>query len=91
MELHARGVLGTLPVMGKKSSEPPLTTREKMRAAAGSSGLTMEEIGVRMGYAKAGARQAVSRLLNGGQNHDPRLSTLQSFAAAIGRPLSELV
>jgi hypothetical protein len=46
---------------------------------------------LRMGFAKDGARQAVSRLLNPKAEYDPRLSTLLSFSSAIGRPLKELI
>ena len=70
---------------------PTNAVRSKLRQAAEASGLTLEEIGVRMGYSQTGARQAVSRLLNNQQKHDPRLSTLLAFASALGRPLSELV
>jgi transcriptional regulator with XRE-family HTH domain len=72
---------------------PPLTVgaiRQKMRDAAEESGMTQEEIGLRMGYSKGGARQAVSRLLSGEADLDPRLSTILSFAAAVGRPLKDL-
>ena len=61
-----------------------------MREAASESGLTMEEIGLRMGFAKGGARQAVSRLLNQ-EDYDPRLSTLLSFAQAIQKPIGKLI
>jgi transcriptional regulator with XRE-family HTH domain len=65
--------------------------REKLRRAAESSGMTQEEIGLRMGFAKDSARKAVSRLLNLEAKYDPRLSTLLTFAKAIGRPLKELL
>jgi transcriptional regulator with XRE-family HTH domain len=67
------------------------TIRERMRQAAQQSGLTQEEIGVRMGYAKDSARKAVSRLLNPGAEYDPRLSTLLSFAQALGVPLKDIL
>jgi transcriptional regulator with XRE-family HTH domain len=65
--------------------------REKMRRAVEQSGMTQEEIGLRMGLAKDAARKAVSRLLNLESEYDPRLSTLIAFADAIGRPLRELL
>jgi transcriptional regulator with XRE-family HTH domain len=52
--------------------------------------MTLEEIGLRMGFAKGGARQAVSRLLSQDE-YDPRLSTLLAFANAVGVPLKNLV
>jgi transcriptional regulator with XRE-family HTH domain len=67
------------------------TIRGKMRRAAEQSGMTQEEIGLRMGFAKDSARKAVSRLLNLEAEHDPRLSTLLAFAKAIQRPLKELL
>jgi transcriptional regulator with XRE-family HTH domain len=65
--------------------------REKLRLAAKNSGMTQEEIGLRMGFARDSARKAVSRLLNIGVDYDPRLSTLLAFANAIDRPLKDLI
>jgi transcriptional regulator with XRE-family HTH domain len=62
-----------------------VTIRQKMRQAAKDSGLTLEEIGLRMGFSKDSARKAVSRLLNQEAEYDPRLSTLLAFSAAIGK------
>jgi transcriptional regulator with XRE-family HTH domain len=75
----------------KAKPDSVASLREKLRAAASDSGLTQEEIGVRMGYRRNSARKAVSRLLNLETDHDPRLSTLLAFADAIGRPLKELL
>jgi transcriptional regulator with XRE-family HTH domain len=75
--------------MAKKQPKPLDTARERLRQAAKDSGMTQEEIGLRMGLSKGGARQAVSRMLNG-DSYDPRLSTLITFAAAINRNLKEL-
>jgi transcriptional regulator with XRE-family HTH domain len=77
--------------MAKSAPDPVSVTRDKLRKAVEESGLTQEEIGLRMGYSKSGARQAVSRLLNPESKHDPRLSTLLAFAKAISRPLNELI
>ncbi len=52
--------------------------------------MSLQEIGLGMGFSKSGARQAVSRLLNA-TDYDPRLSTLLAFARAIGRPLKDLL
>jgi len=71
--------------------ETVTTARKKLRRAAEESGMTQEEIGLRMGFAKGSARKAVSRLLNSEAEHDPRLSTLLAFAEAIGCPLKELL
>jgi transcriptional regulator with XRE-family HTH domain len=72
-------------------AETAKTVRQKLRRAADESGMTQEEIGLRMGFGKASARKAVSRLLNSEVEYDPRLSTLLCFAEAIGRPLKDLV
>jgi transcriptional regulator with XRE-family HTH domain len=75
----------------KASPETVTAVREKLRRAAKKSGMTQEEIGLRMGFSKDSARKAVSRLLNVEANYDPRLSTLLAFAKAIGRPLKDLL
>jgi transcriptional regulator with XRE-family HTH domain len=64
--------------------------RAKMRAAVEKSGLSQEEIGVRMGFSQDSARKAVSRLLNA-ETYDPRLSTLVAFANAVGKPLRDFM
>jgi transcriptional regulator with XRE-family HTH domain len=64
--------------------------RVRMRAAAEESGLTQEEIGVKMGFERQSARKAISRLLNA-ETYDPRLSTLVAFANAVGKSVKELV
>jgi len=75
----------------KAKPDSAASIRDRMRSAAKDSEMTLEEIGLRMGFAKDGARQAVSRLLNPNAEYDPRLSTLLSFASAIGRSLKELL
>jgi transcriptional regulator with XRE-family HTH domain len=77
--------------MGKKTADPLHSIRERLRVAAQESGMTQEQIGVKMGLAEKDARKAVSRLLNPGISYDPRLSTLVKFADAIGRPLRDLI
>lgn len=78
-------------VTSKATPDAVTAVREKMRRAARKSGMTQEEIGLRMGFSKASARQAVSRLLNAEADYDPRLSTLLAFAGALNRPLKELL
>ena len=75
----------------KANPDTVASVRDKMRLAAERSGLTQEEIGMRMGYAKDSARKAVSRLLNPEIDYDPRLSTLISFAEAIKHHLKDLI
>ena len=74
----------------KAIPESVTVVRENMRRAVEESGMTHEEIGLRMGFAKGGARQAVSRLLIQ-EDYDPRLSTLLAFAHAVGCPLKSLI
>jgi transcriptional regulator with XRE-family HTH domain len=65
--------------------------RERLRLAVEESGMTQEEVGLRMGFSKTSARQAVSRLLNKSVRYDPRLSTLLELAKAIDRDLKDLL
>jgi hypothetical protein len=53
--------------------------------------MSKQQIGEAMGFSPGGARQAVSRLLNPKVGHDPKLSTLLSFAQAINISLDELL
>jgi transcriptional regulator with XRE-family HTH domain len=75
----------------KTTVETVSTLRDKLRQAAKDSEMTQEEIGVRMGFPKNSARQAVSRLLNPEVEYDPRISTVLLFAKAIGKNLKELL
>jgi transcriptional regulator with XRE-family HTH domain len=77
--------------MKKTNRDSVASVREKMRQAVEQSGMTQEEIGLRMGFTKGGARQAVSRLLNPEAEYDPRLSTLLAFAKAVNTSLKELL
>lgn len=52
------------------------------------SGLTMQQLGEKMGYAPTTARQAVSRFLKSG---DPQISMLRRFAEALGISVATLI
>lgn len=52
------------------------------------SGMTRQELGERMGYAPATARQAVWQFLRSG---DPQISMLRRFAEAVGISLATLL
>ena len=54
-----------------------------VRERFAKSGLTQQELGERMGYAPASARQAVSQFLKSG---DPQISMLRRFAKASAFP-----
>jgi transcriptional regulator with XRE-family HTH domain len=76
--------------MGKAISASLKKARSNLREAAKQSGMTLEEIGLAMGYSKSSARQAVSRLLNDHAELDPRLTTLIQFADALNTSLPQL-
>ena len=75
----------------KATLDTVASLREKLRQAAKNSGMTQEEIGLRMGFNKQSARRAISRLLNPEIEYDPRLSTLLAFASALNRPVKDLL
>ena len=77
--------------MATKKQQAIDMVRAALRQALEDSELTQEEVGVRMGFDKSGARTAVSRLTNPKVKHDPRLSTLLAFSQAIHRPLTDLL
>jgi transcriptional regulator with XRE-family HTH domain len=77
--------------IAKAKSETLAAVRGKLRRAADGSGMTQEEIGLRMGFSKDSARKAVSRLLNLEVAYDPRLSTLLAFAAAVNYSLKDFL
>ena len=52
------------------------------------SGLTLDELGQRMGYASPSARHSAWQFLN--RTVDPRLSMLCRFAEAVNIPITEL-
>lgn len=60
----------------------------KVRAIADKAGLSLHELGVKMGYPADSARKSVWQFFQG---HDPRISVLRRFAEAMGIPLEELV
>jgi transcriptional regulator with XRE-family HTH domain len=53
-----------------------------------ASGLTLDELGMKMGYEGDMARKSAWQFLN--KTADPRLSTLRKFAVAVGVPVSDL-
>ena len=77
--------------MAKVNQSPVTHVRSRLRNAAEASGMTQEEIGLKMGFKKGGARKAVSRLLNPSSEYDPRISTLLAFAKAINKPLKAIL
>ena len=60
----------------------------KVRRLFEKSGLTLDQLGQKMGYAAGIARQSAFQFMKAG---DPRISMLRRFAKAMGIPLEELV
>jgi len=60
----------------------------KVRAKFKKSGLSLNALGLAMGYEAATARQAAFQFM---KTDDPRLSMLRRFAKAMGIPIEELV
>ena len=61
----------------------------RAREVFARSGLTLDDLGQRMGYEGDVARKSAWQFLN--KTADPRLSMLRRFAAAVGVPLAELL
>jgi transcriptional regulator with XRE-family HTH domain len=61
---------------------------ERVRKAFDQSGMSMQELGNKMGYAETTARQAVSQFL---KSDDPRVSMVQKFAKAVGKKASDFI
>jgi transcriptional regulator with XRE-family HTH domain len=53
------------------------------------SGMTLDEIGLKMGYPTATARKSAWQFLN--KTADPRLSMLRKFANAVGVDVKKLL
>ena len=60
----------------------------RAQALFAKAGLTLDELGQRMGYEGDVARKAAWQFLN--KTADPRLSMLRRFAQAVGVPLADL-
>jgi hypothetical protein len=72
--------------MKEKYPEDP--SMAKVKALFDESGLTMNELGVKMGYPPETARQSVFQFLKA---LDPRISMLRRFAKAMKVTLEELI
>lgn len=70
----------------------PTTAERVLRKAQKlleKSGMTLDELGQKMGYETGTARRAVWQLFN--KTPDPRLSTLERLAEALGVELKDLL
>ena len=72
--------------MGKQKTEDP--SMRKVRRLFEKSGLTQQELGEKMGYSPASARQAVSQFLRSG---DPQVGMVRKFAKAVGVRVETLI
>jgi transcriptional regulator with XRE-family HTH domain len=73
--------------MGEKHEQDP--TMIRVRAHFKESGLTLHELGVKMGYPEETARKSAWQFIQ--KTDDPRLGTLRKFARAMGVSLQELI
>jgi transcriptional regulator with XRE-family HTH domain len=71
--------------MAKKRKDDPAMA--KVRALFEESGLSLVELGRRMGYPEETARQSAWQFM---KTNDPRMSMLRKFAEAMGIALDEL-
>jgi transcriptional regulator with XRE-family HTH domain len=71
--------------MADKQEDPSMA---KVKALFEQSGLSMNDLGLKMGFAAEVARQSVFQFMKSG---DPRIGTLRRFAKAIGIEIEELV
>src|SRR5437868_1704267 len=71
--------------MAKKGKDEPAMA--KVRALFKESGLSLVELGRRMGYPEETARQSAWQFM---KTNDPRMSMLRKFAEAMGISLDQL-
>jgi transcriptional regulator with XRE-family HTH domain len=72
--------------MKKTSSKRPVMV--DVRRLFEQSGLSLHDLGLKMGYAPETARQAAWQFM---KSRDPRFSMLVKFAKAIGIDLKDLI
>ena len=72
--------------MVKQRPDPVM---KAVRDARERSGLSFDQLGLKMGYASDTARKSAWQFVT--RTNDPRLSMLRRFAEAVDIPLSELL
>ena len=72
-----------------KKKPPADATMARVRALFEKSGLTLVELGTRMGYPADTARQSAWQFV--AKTEDPRVSTLKRFAQAMGVDAKDLL
>jgi hypothetical protein len=65
------------------------SVRSRLRTAVEESGMTQEQIGVKMGLNKSVARSAVCQILNAQPSRDLRLSTILALCKALNRRVTD--
>lgn len=80
--------VNTVYTFDMKEKYPEDPSMAKVKALYDKSGLTMNDLGIAMGYDADTARQSVFQFLKSG---DPRISMLRRFAKAVGVPLADLL
>ena len=70
-------------------AKQPTNVMDRVRTFYEKSGVSIDELGQRMGYSGDAARKSAWQFLN--KTEDPRLSMLQRFAAAMKVTLADLV
>lgn len=68
--------------------ESPDRVMLRVRELFAQSGLTLDDLGQRMGYRGATARKAAWQFIS--RTNNPRVSMLRKFARAVGVPIAEL-
>lgn len=71
--------------MAEKHEDPAMA---KVKALFEQSGMTLHELGLKMGYTEETARQSAFQFMKTG---DPRISMLRRFAEALGITVEELI
>jgi hypothetical protein len=80
--------LSSIPLQTSIMNEAPDSAILRARELFTKSGLTLDDLGQRMGYGGDVARKSAWQFLN--RTADPRLSMLRRFAQAVGVPIAEL-
>ena len=70
--------------MDEKHQDPSMA---RVKALFKESGLSLHDLGLKMGYPPEGARQSAFQFMKSG---DPRISMLRRFAKALGVSLEKL-
>jgi transcriptional regulator with XRE-family HTH domain len=73
----------------KKNRDDSQDAMKVLREKFEQSGLTLHDLGVKMGYPDSSARKSAWQFI--AKTEDPRLSMLRKFAEALGVDLKDIV